>query len=64
MTGTLAVYLSVLGSLLSGAAPTGYLLTVEVENVRNAQGVVGVLVFLGIGIAMGVTRTRQKDPPA
>ena len=26
--------------------------------------VVGVLVFLGMGIAMGVTRTRQKDPPA
>jgi uncharacterized protein (DUF2141 family) len=44
-TGTLAVYLSVLASLLSGAAPAGYRLTVEVENVRNAQGVVGVLVF-------------------
>lgn len=26
--------------------------------------VVGVLVLLGLGIAMGVTRTRQKDPPA
>jgi uncharacterized protein (DUF2141 family) len=39
------VYLSVLASLLSGAAPAGYRLTVEVENVRNAQGVVGVLVF-------------------
>jgi hypothetical protein len=26
--------------------------------------VVGVLVLLGMGIAMGVTRTRQKDPPA
>jgi hypothetical protein len=24
--------------------------------------VVGVLVLLGIGIAMGVTRTRQRDP--
>jgi predicted signal transduction protein with EAL and GGDEF domain len=23
---------------------------------------VGVLVLLGIGIAMGVTRTRQRDP--
>jgi uncharacterized protein (DUF2141 family) len=44
-TGALAVYLSVLASLLSGAAPAGYCLTVEVENVRNAQGVVGVLVF-------------------
>ena len=44
-TGALAVYLSVLASLLSGAAPAGYRLTVEVENVRNAQGVVGVLVF-------------------
>jgi uncharacterized protein (DUF2141 family) len=44
-TGALAVYLSVLASLLSGAAPAGYRLTVAVENVRNAQGVVGVLVF-------------------
>ena len=26
--------------------------------------VVGVLVLLGMGVAMGVTRTRQKDPPA
>ena len=26
--------------------------------------VVGALVLLGLGIAMGVTRTRQKDPPA
>lgn len=26
--------------------------------------VVCVLVLLGLGIAMGVTRTRQKDPPA
>lgn len=26
--------------------------------------VVGVLVLLGMGIALGVTRTRQKDPPA
>ena len=26
--------------------------------------VVGCLVLLGLGIAMGVTRTRQKDPPA
>jgi uncharacterized protein (DUF2141 family) len=43
--GALAVYLSALASLLSGAAPAGYRLTVEVENVRNAQGVVGVLVF-------------------
>ena len=43
--GALAVYLSVVASLLSGAAPAGYRLTVEVENVRNAQGVVGVLVF-------------------
>ncbi len=25
--------------------------------------VVGVLVLFGMGIAMGVTRTRQKDPP-
>jgi hypothetical protein len=24
--------------------------------------VVGVLVLLGLGIAMGVTRTRQRDP--
>jgi hypothetical protein len=24
--------------------------------------VAGVLVLLGLGIAMGVTRTRQKDP--
>ena len=44
-TGALAVYLSVLASLLSGAAPAGYRLTVEIENVRNAQGVVDVLVF-------------------
>jgi uncharacterized protein (DUF2141 family) len=44
-TGALAVCLSVLAALLSGAAPAGYRLTVEVENVRNAQGVVGVLVF-------------------
>lgn len=26
--------------------------------------VVGVLVLLGMGLAMGATRTRQKDPPA
>jgi hypothetical protein len=26
--------------------------------------VVGVLVLLGVGIVMGVTHTRQKDPPA
>jgi uncharacterized protein (DUF2141 family) len=44
-TGALAVYLTVLASLLNGAAPAGYRLTVEVENVRHAQGVVGVLVF-------------------
>jgi uncharacterized protein (DUF2141 family) len=44
-TGALAVYLCVLASLLSGAAPAGYRLTVEVENVRNAPGIVGVLVF-------------------
>jgi hypothetical protein len=44
-TRALAVYLSVLASLLSAAAPAGYRLTVDVENVRNAQGVVGVLVF-------------------
>ncbi len=44
-TGALAVYLSVLASLLSGAAPAGYRLTVEVENVRKAQGIVSVLVF-------------------
>ena len=37
-TGALAVCLSVLASLLSGAAPAGYRLTVEVENVRTAQG--------------------------
>lgn len=24
--------------------------------------VVGVLVLIGVGIAMGVTRTRQRDP--
>jgi uncharacterized protein (DUF2141 family) len=44
-TGALAIYLSILASQLSAAAPAGYRLTVEVENVRNAQGVVGVLVF-------------------
>ena len=43
-TGALAVSLSVLASLLSGAALAGYRSTVEVENVRNAQGVVGVMV--------------------
>jgi hypothetical protein len=26
--------------------------------------VVGVLVLLGMGVAMGATRTRMKDPPA
>jgi hypothetical protein len=26
--------------------------------------VVGVLVLLGMGVAMGATRTRQKDPAA
>ena len=25
---------------------------------------VGVLVLLGLGITLGATRTRQKDPPA
>jgi uncharacterized protein (DUF2141 family) len=45
MTGALAVELRVLAALLSGAAPGGYRVTVEVENVRHARGAVGVRVF-------------------
>ena len=33
-----------MAALLSAAAPAGYRVTVAVEHVRNAQGVVGVLV--------------------
>jgi hypothetical protein len=48
-------FLILIGGLVYGASLAG---------LANQWIVVGALVLLGIGIAMGVTRTRQKDPPA
>jgi hypothetical protein len=48
-------FLILIGGLVYGASLAG---------LANQWIVVGALVLLGMGIAMGVTRTRQKDPPA
>ena len=48
-------FLVLIGGLAYGASLTG---------IATQWIVVGVLVLLGMGIAMGATRTRQKDPPA
>ena len=45
--------------MISGLAYGAYLLGVEQQWI-----VVGVIVLLGMGIAMAVPRTRRRDPPA
>jgi hypothetical protein len=48
-------FLILIGGLAYGAAMAG---------LSTQWIMVGVLVLLGMGIAMGATRTRMKDPPA
>lgn len=48
-------FLVLIGGLAYGASLAG---------IATHWIVVGVLVLLGMGIAMGATRTRQKDPAA
>ncbi len=48
-------FLILIGGLAYGASLAG---------VATQWIVVGALILLGLGIAMGATRTRQKDPPA
>ena len=48
-------FLVLIGGLAYGASMAGL----------GTQWIVaGALVLLGMGLAMGATRTRQKDPPA
>lgn len=47
-------FVILLGGLIYGAV---------LLNVPNQWIVVGALVMLGLGIAMGVGKTRQKDTP-
>jgi hypothetical protein len=48
-------FVILIGGLAYGASMAG---------ISTQWIVVGVLVLLGMGVAMGATRTRQKDPPA
>jgi hypothetical protein len=48
-------FLILIAGLVYGASLAG---------IANQWIIVGVLVLLGMGVAMGATRTRQKDPPA
>jgi len=48
-------FLILIGGLVYGASLAG---------LATQWIVVGVLVLLGLGIARGVARTRQRDPPA
>jgi hypothetical protein len=48
-------FLILIGGLAYGASLAG---------LATQWIVVGCLVLLGLGVAMGVTRTRQKDPAA
>ncbi len=36
----------------------------SMANVPNQWIAVGVIAMLGLGIMMGVSKTRQRDPPA
>ena len=51
----LAGFLILIGGLAYGASMAG---------LGTQWIVVGALVLLGMGVAMGATRTRMKDPPA
>jgi hypothetical protein len=48
-------FLVLIGGLAYGASMAG---------LSTNWIVVGALVLLGMGLAMGATRTRMKDPPA
>jgi hypothetical protein len=48
-------FLILIGGLAYGASLAG---------LSTQWIVVGALVVLGMGVAMGATRTRMKDPPA
>jgi len=56
---TFAIYIGGFIVLIAGLAYGASLAGLSTQWI-----VVGVLVLLGLGIAMGATRTRQKDPPA
>lgn len=45
--------------LIAGLATGAYLLHVPMKWIG-----VGVICMIGLGILLGVTSTRQKDPPA
>lgn len=53
-----AIYLAGFLILIGGLAYGAYLAGLSTQWI-----VVGVLVLLGLGIARGAIRTRQKDPP-
>lgn len=55
---TFAIYIGGFIVLIGGLAYGASLAGLSTQWI-----VVGVLVLLGLGIAMGATRTRQKDPP-
>lgn len=54
---SLAIYLIGFVILVAGLAYGASLAGLSTQWI-----VVGVLVLIGLGIAMGVTRTRQRDP--
>ena len=54
---SLAIYIIGFVILIAGLAYGAQLAGVSVEWIA-----VGVLILIGLGIAMGVTRTRQRDP--
>jgi hypothetical protein len=54
---SLAIYIIGFVILVAGLAYGAQLAGVSTQWIA-----VGVLVLVGLGIAMGVTRTRQKDP--
>ena len=56
---TFAIYIAGFIILIAGLAYGASLAGLSTQWI-----VVGVLVLLGMGIAMGATHTRQKDPPA
>lgn len=56
---TFAIYILGFVVLIGGLAYGASMAGLSIQWI-----VVGVLVLLGLGIAMGATRTRQKDPPA
>ena len=56
---SLAIYLIGYVILIIGLATGAHLLHVPLKWIG-----VGVLCLVGLGIARGVTATRQKDPPS